>query len=68
MIEIYSDIRQEVKDAAVTLWNFVTKMQDPVKAANFLSEMLGYYKVLYTAEEVEFLQFYLNMQMEMMKQ
>jgi hypothetical protein len=42
-------------------------MQDPVKAANFLSEMLGYYKVLYTAEEVEFLQFYLNMQMEMMK-
>jgi len=39
---------------------------NPVEAADFLNEVTNYYREVGTPEEVEFLQFYFNMRMEMM--
>lgn len=67
MTEIFENIRQEVKETARIAWNLAVKYTDPSKAAEFLNTVTNYYKNLYTEEEIEFLQFYFKMQMEMMK-
>ena len=67
MQEIFKDVRNEVKSVAKTAWNLALVQPDAWKAAEFLNALTNYYKNLYTEEEIEFLQFYFNMQLEMMK-
>ena len=67
MIEIYSDIRDEVKKMAQIIWQFSLQQRNPLESAKFLDTMIHYYSKLYTQEEIEFLQFYFQTQMEMMK-
>lgn len=68
MQEIFKNVRSEVKDIAETAWQLAIAQKDVLKAAHFLNTVTEYYKNLYTEEEVEFLQFYFNMKMEMMKE
>ena len=68
MIEIYDNIRKEVKDTAETAWELAMIQTDPMKAAQFLNFVTEYYRYVYTDEEIEFLQFYFNMKLEMMKE
>ena len=68
MTEIYSNIRDEVKTIAELSWKIAVALNNPLDAANFLNNVTNFYRNSYTEEEIEFLQFYFNMQMEMMKQ
>lgn len=68
MIEIYKNVRPEVKETAETAWNLAMVQSDPAKAAQFLNFVTEYYRYVYTDEEIEFLQFYFNMKLEMMKE
>ena len=68
MTEIFANIGDEVKDIAETAWNIALAQKNPLDAANFLNNVTNYYKNIYTDEEIEFLQFYLNMKLEMMKE
>ena len=67
MTELYKDIRNEVRSTAETSWKIALAQHNPMEAANFLNNVINYYRHFYTEEEIEFLQFYFNMQMEMMK-
>ena len=67
MTEIFQNIREEVKQTADTAWQLALAQRNPVTAANFLYEVLKYYENIYTDEEMDFLQFYFNMKMEMIK-
>lgn len=67
MIEIFNDIRQEVKDTAELAWTLALHQSTPIKAAELLNIIIEYYKAFWTTEEINFLQFYFNMQMEMNK-
>ena len=67
MTELYSHIRQEVKDIAEGAWDLAIAQHTPAEAAELLNTVVEYHKLIYTQEEVEFLQFYFNMQMEMIK-
>ena len=68
MQEIFSNISNEVKETAQVAWNLAMMQRDPAKAADFLNNVTNYYRNLYTDEEIEFLQFYFQMKMEMMKE
>ena len=67
MTEIFTNVRDEVKHVAEAAWILVKSKDDPSKAAELLHTVVEYARNVYTEEEVEFLQFYFNMQMEMMK-
>lgn len=68
MMEIFEHIRPEVKTTAEGAWELTmaSASHNPIKAAELLNTIVEYYKVLWTQEEVEFLQFYFRMKMEMM--
>ena len=68
MQELFENVRDEVKSVAKTAWNLALVQPDSLQAANFLNAITNYYKHIYTEEEIEFLQFYFNMKMEMMKE
>ena len=70
MQEIYKNISDEVKQVAEFAWKIALAQNDPMDMAKFLNNVTNYYKSFYTDEEIEFLQFYfhLQMQMEMMKE
>lgn len=68
MTEIYSNVRDEVKTVAELSWKIAMALNNPLEAANFLNNVTNFYRNSYTEEEIEFLQFYFNVQMEMMKQ
>ncbi len=68
MTELYKNVRDEVKSVADFAWKVALAQDNPVDAANFLNNVTNYYKHFYTEEEIEFLQFYFNMKMEMMKE
>ena len=67
MTEIFANVRQEVKDLAEMSWEIALRQKTVADAAKFLNDVTNYYENLYTEEEVEFLQFYFHMKMEMMK-
>jgi len=67
MQELFNNVRQEVKDTAESAWNLAITQHDPVRAADFLDNVTNYYRNIYTDEEIEFLQFYFKMKVEMMK-
>ena len=68
MIELFDNIRQEVKDTAETAWTLTMAQKNPIEASKLLNQITEYYKLIWTEEEVEFLQFYFQMKMEMMKE
>ena len=69
MTELFDHIRQEVKDTAAGAWDLTISQHTPVEAAKLLNSVVEYYKLIWTEEEVEFLQFYFQMKiMEMMKE
>ena len=68
MQEIFNNIRSEVKDTAETAWQLAVVQKDAIQAARFLNTVIEYYRNLYSEEEIEFLQFYFQMKMEMMKE
>ena len=67
MKELFENVRDEVKNTAKMAWGLAMAQKNPVDAADFLNNVTNYYKNLFTDEEIEFLQFYFNMQMEMIK-
>ena len=67
MTEIFTDIDQNVKDMAEGAWVLVRSRKDPLEAAKLLNTVVEYAERALTEEEVEFLQFYFNMKLEMMK-
>lgn len=67
MIEIFANIDKEVKDTAEIAWQLALSHEKPIDAAEFLNIVTEYYKKTYSEEEIEFLQFYFQMKLEMMK-
>lgn len=68
MTELFPNISDELKGIAETGWNIAINLNNPVKAAEFLDNLTNYYRAMMRSEEdIEFLQFYFNMKMEMMK-
>ena len=68
MQEIFENISDNVKEIAETAWRLAMSQKNPVSAASFLNEVVGYYSNLLDEEEIEFLRFYFNMKMELMKE
>ena len=65
MTEIYANISKEVRETAEMAWKLAIAQPNPMKAASFLNMIIEYYKNIYTEDEVNFIQFYFNMKMEM---
>jgi hypothetical protein len=68
MTEIFQNVSDEAKEIAELSWRVASIQKNPLEAANFLTNVTSYYSNILTEEEVEFLQFYFKMQMEMMKE
>ena len=68
MTEIYENVSDSAKEIASIAWKIAIALNNPASAANFLNSVTEYYRNSLTEEEVEFLQFYFNMKMEMMKE
>jgi len=67
MIEIFTNISDEIKNTADIIWRITLAQKNPVSAVSFLNNIIKYYNNKLTEEEINFLQFYIQMQMEMMK-
>ena len=67
MTELYPNISEEFRKIAETAWSVALAQKTPNDAANFLNNVTNYYGNL-NEEEAEFLQFYFNTRMEMMKE
>lgn len=68
MQEIFKDVSQQTKEIADLAWRIATVQPDPIAAANFLDMVTNYYDKILSENEIEFLRFYFNMKMEMMKE
>ena len=68
MNEIYGNISDKVKEIADIAWRLTVIQKNPIDAAKFLDNVTNYYRNILTEEEIDFLQFYFNMKMEMMKE
>jgi hypothetical protein len=66
MTELFTNIPGDTKNLATTIWDLAYAQKNPVAAANFLHNATEYYRNILSDEEIEFLQFYFNLQMEMM--
>ena len=67
MTEIFADISDDVKQKAEIMWKMALSQPNPVRAAELLNILTEYYRKRWTEEEVDFLQFYFQTQMEMNK-
>lgn len=68
MQEIFENISDELKKKAEMIWLFTISQKTPIEAANFLNTVINYYETILNEEEMNFLRFYFNMQLEMMKE
>jgi len=68
MQEIFENISNNVKEIADVAWRLASVQKNPLEAAKFLDNVTNYYDKIMTEEEIEFLRFYFNMKMEMMKE
>ena len=64
MVEIFADISSDIKKQTKTLWELACLQDDPMKAAKFIDSTLQYLENHVTEEEMEFIRFYIKMQME----
>ena len=65
MVEIFANISDDVKQKAEIMWKMALWQPNPFKAAELLNTLTEYYKKRWTEEEVDFLRFYFQTQMEM---
>ena len=68
MQEIFENVSNEVKEIAEVAWRLAMAQKSPIEASNFLNNVTNYYDKLLNEEEIEFLRFYFNMKMEMIKE
>ena len=68
MQEIFDYISDEVKEIAEVSWRLAISTKDAYEAATFLDKVIRYYSDILSENEVEFLRFYFEMKMEMMKE
>jgi hypothetical protein len=68
MQEIFENVSDKVKEIAEIAWRLAMAQHNPMGAAEFLDNVTNYYDKLLNEEEIEFLRFYFNMKMEMMKE
>ena len=68
MIELFTNVSDEAKEIAELSWQIASIQKNPLEAANFLANATLYYSNILTEEEVDFLRFYFNMKLEMMKE
>lgn len=68
MIELFTNIRQEVKEIAETSVDLALIQKDPKRAAVFLDSVVRYYTNFYTDEEINFLKTYFQIKLELMQQ
>mgnify|MGYP006896848455 CR=1 FL=1 len=66
MTELFANISDDVRQKADIIWKITLAQPHPLLAAKFLNYVTEYYRHKWTEEEVEFLQFYIQTQMEMM--
>ena len=67
MTELFTNIPSDTKSLATTIWDLAYAQKNPVAAANFLHNATEYYRNILSDEEIEFLQFYFKMKVEMMQ-
>lgn len=68
MTELFTNVSKVAKDIAELSWKLASVQKDPLNAANFLDNVTNYYSNLLTKDEIEYLRFYFNMKLEMMKE
>ena len=68
MQEIFENVSERTKEIAEIAWRLAASQSNPIDAANFLNDVTNYYDKILTEEEVNFLRFYFNMKMELMKE
>lgn len=68
MQEIFENVSNEVKEIADVAWRLALSQEDGVTAAKFLDRITNYYDRFLNEEEMDFLRFYFNMKMELMKE
>lgn len=68
MTELFTNISDEVKQVAEFTWQMAMAKNSLMETAELLDTVTNYYRIFGTPDEVEFLRFYFNMKMEMMKQ
>ena len=66
--ELFTNVSKVAKDIAELSWKLASVQKDPLNAANFLDNVTNYYSNLLTKDEIEYLRFYFNMKLEMMKE
>ena len=62
MQEIFNNISDEVKNVARTTWNIALTQPNPILAAEFLKSAADEYSKIYSEEEMQFFDFYFNLQ------
>jgi hypothetical protein len=67
MTELFTNVSKVAKDIAELSWKLASVQKNPLNAANFLDNVTNYYSNLLTEDEIEYLRFYFNMKLEMMK-
>ena len=67
MTELFPDISDEIRIAAKTAWDVVKAQKDPADAVEFMDKTIKYFEETLGEEEADFLRFYFQVQMEMMK-
>ena len=68
MQEIFENVSDNTKEIADMAWRLAMSQRNPIEAADFLNNVTNYYDKLLSEEEVNFLRFYFNMKMELMKE
>ena len=68
MQEIFENVSDNTKEIADMAWRLAMSQRNPIEAADFLNNVTNYYDKILTEEEVNFLRFYFNMKMELMKE
>lgn len=68
MTELFTNVSKVAKDIAELSWKLASVQKDPLHAANFLDNITNYYSNLLTEDEIEYLRFYFNIKLEMMKE
>ena len=64
MTELFPDVSEKVRGNAEIAWKLAQTFHDPLTVAKFLND---YTEAAPTDEERDFLHFYFNLQMELMK-
>lgn len=68
MTELFPDIPQQIRDYAAFIWEQAKQRESPIEAVKLLESTTKIFEDSGLKEEADFLRFYFNLQMEMMKE